>query len=370
MLLDYIDCMFWLYKKKRSNPPSGLLLISSGGLGDTILLSIIIDRFTWMAERGEQITLVLPKESNKLAFLFNKKIKILSIDYKAYRKSWFYVNKLAKQFYDANYRCVISTDFLRHPKLDEMVIKYCNAKEVIAMEARSWPKYDRALSKNRNLYSRLYDSGPNHVDKVLRWSNFANWLNKTNLAPPRVCLPDIRIKMVKPYKRPTVILVPFSAIKEKQSPPEVFNSIMRHLGNSYNFVIAAAPIDMDINREYLGLLKMPNTTIDTTTFKDLAPKLIRADLVVSVDTAVMHLATVLGVTTLCLASAAYVNEIVPYATEIMPENIQFIFKPMDCQGCLGNCHLPTENQRFPCVARIKTDRILVAVDNLLNKKTV
>ena len=39
MLLDYIDCMFWLYKKKRSNPPSGLLLISSGGLGDTILLS-------------------------------------------------------------------------------------------------------------------------------------------------------------------------------------------------------------------------------------------------------------------------------------------------------------------------------------------
>jgi len=90
-------------------------------------------------------------------------------------------------------------------------------------------------------------------------------------------------------------------------------------------------------------------------------------LVVSVDTAVMHLAAGVGVPTLCLASAAYVNEIVPYASEVMPKNIKFIFKPMDCQGCLGSCHLPTENKRFPCVAQLKLDHILIAIDDLLNR---
>ena len=360
--------MFWFFKKKRKGRPSGLLLISSGGLGDTILLSIIIRRFIRFAEEGELVTLVLPKDSHKLSFLFDKTIKIILIDYKTFRKSRFYVNDIAKKFYTANYRCVISTDFLRHPKLDEMIIKYCDAKEVIAMEARSWPKYDKALSKNSHLYTRLYNSGPAHMDKVLRWSNFANWLNETNLPPPRICLPTDNLKLINPYTRTTVILVPFSAIKEKQSSPEVFRSIITHLGSGYDFIVVAGPKDFDTNNDYLDLLKTPNTTIDTSTFEELVPKLMGADLVVSVDTAIMHLAAGLGVPTVCIASAAYVNEIVPYSPIIMPKNIRFVFKSMDCQGCLGSCHLPTEDQRFPCVARIKLDHILTEINNLISEK--
>ena len=359
--------MFWFYKKRRPNPPSGLLLVSSGGLGDTILLSIVIERFTRRAQLGERVTLVLPEESLKAAFLFNKNIQIQSVDYKAFRKSWTYMNKIARQFYIANYRCVISTDFLRHPKLDEMVIKYCNAKEVLAMEPRSWRKHDRALSKNRVIYTRLFNSGPAHIDKVLRWLKFADWLTGTNLPPPRVRLPDGFIKTVEGYFSPTIILVPFSAVKEKQSPPDVFLKIMDHLKGDYDFVIAGAPNDIDINPEYLDLLKVPNTTVDTSTFEDLAPKLMNADLVISVDTAVMHLAVALGAPTVCLASAAYVNEIVPYSPKITPDNVRFIFQSMECQGCLGSCHLPPESGRFPCVARIKIKYILDTIDELLTK---
>ena len=359
--------MFWFYKKHRPDPPSGLLLVSSGGLGDTILLSLVIERFTRMARTKESVTLVLPKESLKVAFLFKKNIKILSVDYRAFRKRRTYVNKIAQQFYAANYRCVISTDFLRHPKLDEMVIKYCDAKEAIAMEPRSWRKYDGALLKNRALYSRLYKSGPEHLDKVLRWSNFADWLTGTNLSPPRVCFPDGYIKAAKEYLRPTIILVPFSAVKEKQSPPDVFLRIMKHLKNDYDFVVAGAQSDIDINPEYLELLAIQNTTFDSATFEDLVPKLMKAKLVVSVDTAAMHLAVAVGTPTVCLASAAYVNEIVPYSPKITPDNVRFIFQSMECQGCLGSCHLPPENGRFPCVARIKMKYILDTIDELLTK---
>ena len=55
--------MFWFFKKKRKGRPSGLLLISSGGLGDTILLSMILRRFIRFAEKGEQVTLVFQKDS-------------------------------------------------------------------------------------------------------------------------------------------------------------------------------------------------------------------------------------------------------------------------------------------------------------------
>ena len=357
--------MHRFFKKVRSDPASGLLLVSSGGIGDTILLSTVLERFTRMALLGECITLVLPAESGKVAFIFHKDVKLILVDYRLFRRSWFYRRKISYQLYTANYRCVISTDFLRHPKLDELVIRYCEAKEAFAMRARPWRKYDAALTKNNELYNQMYNSGPVHLDKILRWSKFADWLNGTNLPPPKVCLPECNITAAQKYLRPTVVLAPFSAVKEKQVSPDIFLEIMEHLKGSYDFVVVGAPGDFDNNPEYLILLEARNITFDASTFEDLAAKLVGVDLVVSVDTAVMHLSVSLGTSTVCLASAAYVNEIVPYSPEITPDNVRFVYKAMKCQGCLGSCCLPLEDDRFPCVARLKPNYILNAIDELL-----
>ena len=354
-------------KTYRSNNSSGILLVSSGGLGDTILFSFVVDRFKMLAIPGENVTLVLPKESLKLGFLFDRKIRILPVDYKAFRKDRAYIKQITKEFYEANFRLVISTDFLRHPKLDERIIKCCDAEEVIAMEARPWRKYEKALQKNRELYTRLFNSGPVHLDKILRWSKFADWLSGRKAPPPQLRLPDGRIKLGQDFSRPTIILVPFSAVREKQSVPQVFVDIINHLKNRYDFLVATTELDIKANPEYSHIFDRPNTTIDTSSFEDLAPKIKNAHLVVSVDTATMHLAVSLGAPTICLASAAYVNEIVPYAREITPDNLRFIYQPMRCQGCLGSCHLKLEYERFPCMARIKTDRILSTIDEFLDK---
>ena len=52
------------------------------------------------------------------------------------------------------------------------------------MYARPWTKYDRLLDKNRRLYTRLFESGPPLLDKVIRWTLFANWLTGEDLPPP------------------------------------------------------------------------------------------------------------------------------------------------------------------------------------------
>ena len=74
-------------------------------------------------------------------------------------------------------------------------------------------------------------------------------------------------------------------------------------------------------------------------------------------------------TQLCLASAAYVGEIVPYAAEITPPNVRFIYVPMDCQGCLGACTLPKESGVFPCVARLPGSDVLREMEQLLTDRT-
>ncbi|HER27080.1 MAG TPA: lipopolysaccharide heptosyltransferase family protein, partial [Rhodospirillales bacterium] len=108
-----------------------------------------------------------------------------------------------------------------------------------------------------------------------------------------------------------------------------------------------------------------NVTFDGSTFADLAPRLKAARLVISVDTALMHLAIALGAPTLGLASAAYVGEIVPYAPEITPDNAHMIHQPMDCQGCLGDCRKEKIDGMYLCVATLDRDRIMAIVQSIL-----
>jgi hypothetical protein len=79
----------------------------------------------------------------------------------------------------------------------------------------------------------------------------------------------------------------------------------------------------------------------------------------------MHLAVAVGVPTLCLASAAFVGEIVPYDPAIAPPNARFVYYSMPCEGCLGDCILPAEHGMFPCVARLDEQRIVDKVREIL-----
>ncbi|MEQ9200636.1 MAG: hypothetical protein RLN80_11670, partial [Rhodospirillales bacterium] len=56
-------------RPSRSGEPAGVLLVSAGGLGDTILFSHLAQRFAGLAEPGERITVLLRRDGAKTAFL-------------------------------------------------------------------------------------------------------------------------------------------------------------------------------------------------------------------------------------------------------------------------------------------------------------
>ena len=339
--------------------------MTSGGLGDAVLFSLILPRLAHLAHDGEQITLLVPASTAKMSFLFGPDVETLAVDYDRVAKERPYRREFETQLKDRCFRLVISTDYLRHPKRDELLIKACNAPECIAMTARPWKKYNRLLDKNRVLYTRLFESGPPLLDKVIRWTLFANWLTGEDLPPPPIRLPDARRPAPALPPRPAVILVPFSAVPEKQSPAELWETILDTLPAGHDVIVTGAPDDPTRNRTFQALLARKNVTFNDSLFESLAPLLRTAKLVISVDTATMHLSVALGAPTLCLASAAYVNEIVPYAPEISPANAHFIYTAMDCQSCLGQCIHPAENGMYPCIAQIDPRRVTEQIRALL-----
>ncbi len=352
---------FWLTRlarRPRVGEASGLLLVAAGGLGDTVLFSLVFERFKALAREGEGVTLLLRQDAAKMSFLFGNETRVERVDFGLLRGSSAYRRKIFRRLFEARYRAVISLDHLRHPKLDECLIEACSASETLAMEPRSWPKYDPALGRNRALYTRLFDSGPDLLDKVLRWSRFADWLSGEVQPPPQIRLPGGLLGAPARLAHPTLVLMPFSAVREKQSPPDLYRRMIEALGPGTQVIIAGAPDDLSRNPEFEPLVERSGVEFSDLGFQELVPLLRAARLVVSVDTAGMHLAVALGARTLCLASAAYVGEIVPYADEIKPPNVHFMVHQMDCAGCLGNCIHDAESAMYPCVARLDQGRVV------------
>lgn len=351
---------------RRRGPASGVLLLSFGGLGDTVLFSLLLPRFAGLARPGETVTVLLRADAARMAFLFPPEIAVVKVDAGRLRHPGTRF-RLFGELYAAHYRLVVSTDFLRHPDLDEAIAAACAAPETAAMEPRSWPKYDRRLIANRRLWGRLFDSGAPLQDKVVRWSHFADFLTGQAEPAPLVRLPPGRMPPAKPPAAPTVVVQPFSAVKAKQVPPDFLRRLLAEVPEGWRTLIAGHPSDIERNPEYRPLLELPNVAFEPAPFAELAGVLRGARLVVSVDTACMHLATALGAPTLCLAGAAYHGEIVPYAAEITPPNLRFLTVAMACAGCLGACRLPAVDGMYPCVAALDAEAAAAVVRDMIGE---
>jgi ADP-heptose:LPS heptosyltransferase len=363
---------WWLNRKRRSMPrpgaARGVLLISSGGLGDTVLFTHVVERFLGLAEKGEPVTVLLRADAMKMAFLLPADVRVLGVDFDHLRKDLGYRRRVTDDIFKAYYRLVVHTDYLRHPDLDEALLAAAQAPEAVAMEPRAWRKYDVRLGRNRRLYGRLFDSGNPRQDKVVRWSRFADWLSGAEESPPPVArFPEDRLPPPAAVDGSVVVMQPFSAVKRKQSPPALYKRIIEGLPDGTRVVITGTQDDLDANADFLPLLDLPGVEFDNSVFQDLVPLLRAARLVVSVDTALLHLAVAVGAPTLCLASAAFVGEIVPYDPAFAPDNARFIYHSMPCEGCLGVCILPAETGMFPCVARLDEDRIVAEVRSLIGE---
>ncbi|NQW00138.1 MAG: lipopolysaccharide heptosyltransferase family protein [Rhodospirillales bacterium] len=346
----------WRAKSRvRSGAPAGVLLLSAGGLGDTVLFSHVIEAFCRCAGKDEKITVLLRRDGARTGFLLPASVATLSVDFKRFHRDMRYRLEMSNQLYQANYRRVISTDYLRHPDLDEAMALAAQAPECIAMVARPWAKYQNRLDRNAGRFTRLFDSGPARHDKLLRWFRFASWISGE---PAKPGLKRIKASVSAKAEPPLVLIQPFSAVKAKQLAPAVYGALIDALGDDVAVRITGAPGEMDANPPFKALLARPNVEFEDAGFEPLLALLQTARLVVSVDTAVMHLSVAAGAPTLCLASAAYVGEIVPYAPELQPSHVDFYYKSMDCEGCLGTCIKSLRGGAFPCIAELEPDVII------------
>ena len=105
---------WWGNRKRRrgvrSGRRGGVLLISSGGLGDTVLFAHVFGRFLKLAEKDEQVTVLLRSDAMKMAFLLPDGVKVLAVDFARLRKDLGYRRQVLSDLFQEHYRLLVHTD--------------------------------------------------------------------------------------------------------------------------------------------------------------------------------------------------------------------------------------------------------------------
>ena len=359
------DALIQYRAARGSGDKRGLLVVSSGGIGDSILFSLMIERFITLVGDDDPVTLVVRSESLGVGFLFPSRVNLIGVDYRRFIRDGAYKRQVCAELRALNVQIAISSDHLRLPTVDDVMVMATGAAQKFALRPRTWPKHDRALAQHEAWYTRWIDPDPAPAHRLIRWWELANALTGEKLPPPRVAFAADRLLAPVEAARPYIVLHPFSAMAEREAAPDVFVAIADAFKDSFDIVVTAGPHDLERAPRHQALADMPGARIDTASFEAKAALLRGAALVVSVDTSVMHLAVGVGAPTLCLASAAHIIDSVPYDSRMMPENAHFMVPEIDCAGCLGQCIHPLESGRYKCLGQITPARAVARCQTLL-----
>ncbi|OAN52209.1 hypothetical protein A6A04_00460 [Paramagnetospirillum marisnigri] len=348
---------FLLRYKSRRKRAEGILLVSSRGPAEMVFLSAVLSRFMRLAGLDESVTLLCRPDAAGMAFLFPRLLKIRKIEFRRlddleYRWQAFI------DLHAQHYRMIVSLDYVREHDQDEALILAADPAETAGMVPPPYKRnYHQRLEESEKVFDILFDSGPLRQDKILRWSKFADEILDDRQQPALALLPDSQLPPAE-HLPETIVFFPFSGVKQRQIPMEIWRQMAEAVPSHWRILVAGHRNDFDRNPEYMALMAQPNVTMETSGFDRLASILLGSRLSVGVDTAGLHLAVLLGTPTLCLASAAYAGAGVPYDERVAPDNVQFVYVPMECQGCLGRCKFPLEDGMYKCVAELDTKAVV------------
>ena len=358
-LLDPVLRLYLRYRKRKRRA-EGVLLVSSRGPAEMVFLSAVLPRFMRLGMLDETVTLLCRPDAAGMSFLFPRFLKLRRIDFRRLDE----LDYRWKNFIDLHaqhYRLIVSLDYIRDHMKDEALILAADPAETAGMVPPPFKRnFRQRMTESEGVFDILFDSGPVRQDQIVRWSKFADEIMDDRQQPDLALLPDSQLPPAESIPD-TVVLFPFSAVKQRQLPVENWRLLVSVIPEHWQVRVAGHRDDFDRNPEYMSLMSQPNVRAETSGFERLASILMGSRLVVGIDTAGLHLAVLLGVPTMCLASAAYVGAGVPYDDRVVPGNVQFVYVPMECQGCLGRCKFPLENGMYKCVNAIDTDQVMAFV---------
>lgn len=229
-------------------------------------------------------------------------------------------------------------------------------------------------------YTRLLDADPGLVMELKRNAEF---LQKLGVVEHAAAVPDLRgaISAVEPSlmadnlpNGPLYILFPGASWSGKQWPENSFIEVAERLYREMHWsgVVCGGPDDRELAERICRKADPPLLNwAGRTSLSQLAMIIARADLLVSNDTAAIHIGAALGVPSVCLLGGGHYGRFLPYQVEQRDARPlpRAAVHPMPCFSCNWQCIYDVPpGAPVPCVRDISVDDVWATIRDLLETR--
>jgi ADP-heptose:LPS heptosyltransferase len=311
-----------------------LLIIRLDAIGDYLLFRNFLSAIRSSGKyKDYKITLCGNIAWKDLSEAFDKNIvnEFIWLDRRKFYKDISYKFKFLKKIRLEGFETVISATYSREILYDDLIVNSSNAKVKIGSEGSkdSYIKWKRNLFTDK-YYTKLISVLASDIFEFNYNRNFWGIIleEPIGIKAPQINASEISLDSIP--SKPFVVLFPGASRKEKIWDYNNFKEIAEFLINeySYNIVLTGGEKERENSIKLSGSL--PSGKIFDLTSKTTLPVLARiiseSELLISNDTAAVHLTASVGKAFICLSNGERFGRFHPYPREIF-DKAYYIYPP-------------------------------------------
>ncbi len=347
-----------------------------------IRLDLIGDFILWLDSAktyrklypNRKITLAVNSACKELAEALPHWDEVISINVHRLRIDYIYRLGVLVNLQQRNFAIAIQPTFSRE-FVGDLALRASGAIERIGYEGDVNNIPIATKANTDNWYTKLITNNPRNKMELNINAHFVRELGSHDFLSDIPVIPQkITLAPKLQFDRPYIVVAPGASWPSKMWPVEHFADLIKRLVSRFDsrIVLCGGQSDQEVCAELKRLVN-PITISDITcrtTLPELLEVIRNAKIVVTNDSAPVHLAAAVGTPSVCILGGGHFGRFLPYATENQSSSPApaIVTYEMDCFNCRWLCKFDIANgQATPCIANISVLNVYQACCNLLSQ---
>lgn len=354
------------------------------GTDKTIVLLIRLDAigdFVLWLDAAQELRNIYPACSHRLVLVANSRWAqfaatlpyfdtVIPIDRTKFFKDHHYRRQHLTDIQQLSVDIAIQPTYSRELLFGDSIIRTCGALQRIGSVGdtsciRPWLK-----SLADRWYTTLLVHNSGELSELNRTAEFIRELGNPEY---QSCLPELPVVDTScSDDQPYLVVVPGALMPYRRWPISSFVELVQRIQTftGWRIILCGGEEEISLGQDCSWLtISTVENRIGVTTLQQLISLISGARMVLSNETAAVHIAAVVATPAICILGGGHFGRFMPYPVRLSSPSRPVpvpVYHPMGCYGCNWQCIHSVENgEPMPCIARITVDDVWNAVIPLL-----
>jgi ADP-heptose:LPS heptosyltransferase len=364
--------MYWLIVLQAdrlfissSKEKGRVALVRVDAIGDFVIWLHSANRYRSLFP-DRKIVLIGNSLWSQLAESFSYWDEVWGIDFRLYKKNLFYRWRMLREISKAGFEIAIQPAYSRNPLNGDSIIRATCAKRRIGSAGDLSNITEKKRRTTDKWYTSLVPASCRDITELERNAEFINHLTGDAIEPKLISFPILKENIDKfSITTEYVIIFPGASWHGRQWPADRFAKLIRNIKGEFSLypVLCGSSAEWDLCQDIINKSEVTCLNVaGKTSLIELIELTRKAKFVVGNETSIIHIATAVGVPSICITGGGHYGRFVPYPESVDGIKPRVVFEKLPCFGCNWQCSQDYNGKdAVPCIEKIQVDSVMTFI---------